>query len=177
MSQPKYMKKEDSGVSILPKVDTLVEHIFRITGSDKQFPKVYRYNLVTIYRNTALQLQCDVHKAVAIKPKYKKMNKKKMKLEDRIYDEIMDMITISATANRVAKLRNPEYIATLLDDILDAYLRWIKNDRRKYRNLPSKKKYQKEMRKNTEKHRREHEEWASLNPFRDEDGFVVLKRK
>lgn len=59
---PKYMvKKPPSGISVVILAEALTSHLFKITANEKQFPKAYRYTLVSQIRNTCLDLNRHIY--------------------------------------------------------------------------------------------------------------------
>ena len=72
MSKPNYLRKGDAPASILIKAENFVIYLFNITNNEKQFPKAYRYTLVSDIRTTALDMHKNITKALSIHPRSKK---------------------------------------------------------------------------------------------------------
>jgi hypothetical protein len=179
VSKPNYLRKGDAPASILVKAENFVIYLFNITNNEKQFPKAYRYTLVSDIRTTALNMHKNITKALSIHPRYKKELKQRRKFQQRAYLDIVDLKALLTVAMSTVKITNPEYIALQLDIIIDGYVRWLKNDKRNYRKLPTRKEYL-AHREEIYKARAEAKlqaklEWESMD--RDIDGFIVLHRR
>lgn len=175
MSKPNYLRKGDAPSSIIIKVEGLITYLFNITNNEKQFPKAYRYTLVTDIRNTALDLHKNVSKALAVHPRFKKEFKRRREYQDAAYMNLIDLKSLLVVALNTVSIANPEYVALQMEIVMNGYVKWVRNDKRNYRHLPSKKEYNEYRRALQEKRKLIKMEWANLE--KDEDGFVVLRRK
>ena len=153
MSKPNYLRKADTPNSIVVKVEGLVTHLYKITNNEKQFPKAFRYTLVNDIRNTCLSMHKNVSKAIAIHPRFRKEYKRRKKYQNKAYMDLIDLKSLLIIALDVASMSNPEFVATQMEIVVDAYTKWIKNDKRNFSKLPSKKEYF-EQRRLIREHRR-----------------------
>ena len=174
MSKPNYLRKSDSPSSIVVKVEGLVTYLFNITNNEKQFPKAYRYTLVTDIRNTVLSAHKNVSRALAIHPRFKKELKRRKKYQNKAYMDLIDLKALLIVALNTVSISNPEYLALQMEIVLEGYTKWIKNDRRNFSKLPSKKEYYANLTAVREHRRMIRAEWDRFE--RDTEGFVVLRR-
>lgn len=181
MPMPQYARKTDAPISITVKIEHFVEYLFQITNNEKQFPKAYRYTLVSDIRNTALSLYKNVNKALAIRPRYRKEYNRRAKFQNKAYNDFIDLKSLIFIALDVLHLRNPEYIAHEFSVIAEGFEKWIKNDKRVYSRLPSKKEYiayrQQQQAIRKAKRVETYKQWRELDTYRDDTGFVLLKQR
>lgn len=175
MSKPKYLRSDASPASVIVSIEAFIKYMYTITNNEKQFPKAYRYTLTAEIRNTCLRMHRYAYAAIAIKPRHRKQYKKHVNQQQKVYDAILDMKALLIIATSVTSIQNLEHVTLLLNNVTDSYNRWIKNDRRMYRNLPTKKELQRTQAMHNELRRQRRAEWLSLP--RDDEGFVILQRK
>lgn len=171
MSRPRYMLHRNSTLSIVVDVENLITYIYQITNNEKQFPKAYRYTLVSDLRNTCLDLYKNIYKAISINLRHKKDLKRKQKFQKRVYENIFELKGLLIIATKVAHINNTEFVAKLMSTISESYNKWVRNDIRKNKRLPSKKEYEKSVRERQEYQKA----WLSIP--RDKDGFIHLQWK
>lgn len=94
MSRPRYMLHRNSTLSIVVDVENLITYIYQITNNEKQFPKTYRYTLVSDLRNTCLDLYKNIYKAISINLRHKKDLKRKQKFQKKVYENISSILYI-----------------------------------------------------------------------------------
>ncbi|WP_300944235.1 hypothetical protein [uncultured Duncaniella sp.] len=174
MSKPKYLRNDASPVSIIVSIEAFIKYMYTITNNEKQFPKAYRYTLTAEIRNTCLKMHRHAYRAIAIKPRYRKQYKKHVKEQQKVYQTILDMKALLIIATSVASIQNLEHLTLLMNNVIENYNKWVKNDRRLYKNLPSHKELIKMQHKANELRRQRREEWMSLP--RDDEGFILLNR-
>lgn len=175
MSKPKYLRNDASPTSVIVSIETFLKHMYTITNNEKQFPKAYRYTLTAEIRNTCLKMHRHAYVAIAIKPRYRGQYKKHVKLQQKLYRDILNMKSLLIVAASVAYIQKLEYVTLLLDNVIQSYNRWVKNDRRLYKNLPTKKELRASQQAHYELARQRREEWANMP--RDEDGYIILFHK
>lgn len=175
MSKPKYLRSEASPASIIVTVEAFVQYIFTITNNEKQFPKAFRYTLTSQLRNECLMLHRNVYAALAVRPRYRKQYKKHLKRQQKVYDNILDIKALLVVATSVAKIQNMEHLTLLLTSVVNSYNRWVKNDRRLYKNLPTKKQFAQDNAERRERSKQRKAEWRALP--RDAEGFIILYPK
>lgn len=166
MSKPKYLRKDVSPNSIIMVVENTLGYLFQITNNEKQFPKAYRYTLVTEIRNTCLHMYRSTYKALSIKPRYLEQYEKRSKYREEVYNDILDLNALMIIATKVVTIKNPEYIANMMDELIKSFNRWTKNDKRQFKNLP-----------NEENYRAVYQTKLKNKYERDKNGFLILKYK
>lgn len=184
MSKPQYLRHTaKSPAGIVVAAEELIKYLFTITNNDKQFPKAYRYSLVTDIRNTCLKLNKHIYRAMAIHPRTQEQYERRRREQLKIYDRIIDLKSLMVIANATVNVKNKENVARLLYDIVEMYNRWVKNDRRLFKNLPTEREYY-NRRKEQQSAKRvmnppdsQTEVCAHSQYDCDTDGFIVLKRK
>lgn len=114
-----YRRSHKSTIAVISSAQDLTSYLFQITNSDKNFPKVLRYTLVTDIRNTCLTLNKSLAKATQIKAKHKKEWKQKLKHIISARDAFIDLKTLLAISAKVANIKKPEHLAKLLTAVAD----------------------------------------------------------
>ncbi len=175
MSKAKYLRNDASPTSIIVTVEAFIQYIFTITNNEKQFPKAFRYTLTSQIRNECLLLHRNVYAALAIKPRYRKQYKKHLKRQQKAYENILNIKALLVVATSITKIQNLEHLTMLLTNVVNSYNRWVKNDNRIYKNLPTKKQLDKYNADKYERRKQRREEWNAMP--RDEDGFIILYPK
>lgn len=166
MSKPKYLRKDVSPNSIIMVVENTLGYLFQITNNEKQFPKAYRYTLVTEIRNTCLHMYRSTYKALSIKPRYLEQYEKRSKYREEVYNDILDLNALMIIATKVVTIKNPEYIANMMDELIKSFNKWTKNDKRQFKSLLPETEYRLSCYK---KHKPKYD--------RDENGFIILRYK
>lgn len=174
MSMPKYMRRNTSPAAIVTHTENLIKYLFTITNNEKQFPKVMRYTISTDIRNTCLKLEKAIYNAMAINPRYRKQYKKRVKYQQKAFKAIVDLKALLVIAVDIASIKNLEYLSTLLNNVIIAHNHWVKNDKKKYSDLPSYKEY---MASQYEKRYRTPPTEFTDPLYRDLEGFIILKRR
>ena len=175
MSKPAYMRNTRSPISVIIYAETLTKYIFSITNNEKQFSKAMRYTLSDDLRNTALKLTKALYNSVSIRPKYKGQYKKRKKYQQKAYHALVELKSLINIANSVANIKNLEYLANLFIDVAEALDRFIKNDKRTFGNLPTKKEYNRHNAYQLARRELLREQKESMR--RNENGFIVLTHK
>lgn len=171
VSKPKYLRSDASPASVVVTIEVLMKYIFTITNNEKQFPKSYRYTLVTDIRNTCLKMHKSAYNALSVKPRYLEQYKKRIKYQQKVYRRLIDLKALLVIATSVVHIQNLEHLSILMNNTFEAYNRWVKNDSRMYKNLLPKDEYF-ERRDENNRRRKEY-----LSMERDADGFIILKKK
>lgn len=175
LSQPNYIRKNAyAPVSIVIRIEELTNYVFRITNNEKYFPKVMRYTLSAELRKCCIDMTKHVYAIISINPRYQKQYTKRIKYQEKLYDDLITFKALVAIAISNANVKNLKYLVELSNNVFDGYSRLTKNDRRKYSNLPTKKEYLKRKQKREEERRKTLEEYNNM-PV-DEDGFKILIR-
>lgn len=172
MSKPKYLRREVAPSSIIIYIEELIKYIFAITNNEKQFPKALRYTLIVEIRKCCLKMYTCAYKAINLKPRYYEQYKKRAKYQRKVFKRIVELKGLLIIALGVANVQNVEYLSELLDKVVEYYNKWVKNDKRMYKNLPLYEDYILARERRLAKKKRIQDEWNALP--RDEDGFVVL---
>lgn len=175
MSKPAYMRNTRSPMSVIIYAENLTKYIFAITNNEKQFSKAMRYTLSSDLRNTSLKLTKALYKAVNTRPKHKADLKIRKKYQQKAYHALVDLKALVNIANSVANIKNLEYLARLFVDVAEAFDRFVKNDKRIFSHLPTKKEYLAKNKKLTEHRIMMKTQKASMT--RDENGFIRLSHK
>lgn len=175
MSKPKYLRHDSSPTSVVVHVENLIKYIFTITNNEKQFPKAYRYTLVADLRKTCLKMEKATYNALAIRPRYREQYKKRTKYQQKVFKHIINVKALITIAAEVANIQNMEHLASLMESVVNAYNRWIKNDKRSYNKLPTKDEFEYDRKQKLLKKKQFDEEFEALE--RDIDGFVILRHK
>lgn len=166
---PKYMvKKPPSGISVVILAEALTSHLFKITANEKQFPKAYRYTLVSQIRNTCLDLNRHIYNGCVKKAMTTKEFKRIKKYQKKAYADLIDLKALLVIANNIAQMNNISYVADLYQDTVEAFNRWVRNIKRSSRKI----KWKESM---TDEERLEFRLGIQAKRMkRDADGFAVL---
>ena len=54
---------------------------------------------------------------------------------------LIDLKSLLVVALNTVSIANPEYVALQMEIVMNSYVKWVRNDKRNYRHLPSKKEY------------------------------------
>lgn len=172
MSAPKYLtQRADSTMSIVVKAESLTSYIFRITTSEKQFPKAYRYTLISQLRNECLDLMKAVYNGCSKRGVSSKDFAIIRKFQEMAYTNLINIKSLLVISQDLAHMHNPKYIAELYDDTVDSFNHWVKNTKRSEKkalwkeSLSEDERFEFKMKMLSKKARK---------MKRDEDGFVVL---
>ena len=176
---PNYMRKNNRSVSsIIISAQDLTEYIFTITNNEKQFGKIMRYTLSSELRNCCIKIMENAHIAFSIRPKHKKDYKEYVKYQQKVYKNLVKLNSLIILSLSVASVKNKEQLAILFNAALDDYMRWVKTSKRVYKNLPSEKTYMKRVEKQKRKNAQTMRLRAAYKTMeKDENGFIILKRK
>lgn len=175
--KPKYKRSDRPDDSILTAIEDLQYYIFQITSNSKNFPKRYRYSIITDLHNCVITLYHTVYAALTYKPKHQKDVKRAKKKQQKAYDALTDMKAAINLTSRIhdIKFSNLGHLGRLIHETTDRFNKWMRNSSRRYKILPTKKEYEKQReeqgRKNAEK-AAELKRWKEIP--RDEDGFIRL---
>lgn len=175
--KPKYKRSDRPDDSILTAIEDLQYYLFQITANSKNFPKRYRYSVVTDLHNSVINLYHAIYAALTYKPKHQKDVKIARKKQQKAYDALTDMKAAINLATRIhdIKFNNLGHLGRLIHDATDYFNKWMRNSNRRYKALPTKKEYEKtreeQGRKNAEK-AAERKRWNEIP--REEDGFIHL---
>ena len=175
--KPKYKRSDRPDDSILTAIEDLQYYIFQITSNSKNFPKRYRYSIITDLHNCVITLYHTVYAALTYKPKHQKDVKIAKKKQQKAYDALTDMKAAINLATRIhdIKFNNLGHLGSLIHEATDCFNKWMRNSSRRYKTLPTKKEYEKQReeqgRKNAEK-AAELKRWNEIP--REEDGFIHL---
>lgn len=171
-------QRTDSVMAVVMKMEELMDYIFRITANEKQFPRAYRYTLSNDLRDACLKSYKAIYKASFINPRTEKDYEKIFDYQEQATEYLLDIKALIVSSTKITKLRNPEYLAKLYEDVLHGYRHWRKNIRRNYSRLQKKLKMTPEERVAAKLEAREswlHYKASSLK--HDADGFVVLHKR
>lgn len=171
MKKTGYRRSHKSTIAVVQSALDLTVYLFQVTNNDKNFPKVLRYTLVSDIRNSCLELNKRIAKAIDIKPKHKEEWKYKLKHMRKVKDAFIDIKTLLAVSSSVAKLRKPEFLAELLTKVADDMNTWFNYEKRRNSKLPTKEEYEIQHQKELEWRK----VWYSYP--RDEEGFMRLQWK
>lgn len=147
--------------STINKVEDLVVYVFQITNNDKQFPKAYRYTLVTMLRNVALTLYVGIYMSCTKRIRSAGDAKTLLDMLHRCYDALVQLNALLCISTKIASIKNPEHLFELYDVADDSLVQWIKATKRLHKRL-----HDYETTKATNKNAVK----------RDKDGFIILKR-
>ena len=179
MGMPNYLRKNNRAASaIVAWAKDLAEYIFAITNNEKQFGKIMRYTLSSELRTCCIKMIENIDIAYSIMPRHKKDYRRRIKYQQKAYEEIIKLNSLIILSYSVASVRNKEQLAKLFTIVLDDYNRWIKTDKRAFKNLPNKKQYRKILEKQKQKAMRTAQLKAAYKVMdKNENGFIILKRK
>ncbi|MCM1230102.1 MAG: hypothetical protein NC489_08215 [Ruminococcus flavefaciens] len=151
--------------STINKVEDLVVYVFQITNNDKQFPKAYRYTLVSMLRNVGLTLY--VGSFLSCSKTIRSSDDAKMLLDmlQNCYNTLIQLNALLCISSKVANIRNPGHLFELYDMVDESLVQWVKATKRLHKRLLE------VERARAVKHAN------ARNDVRDGDGFVVLKRR
>ena len=172
----RYVKRKRSFKSVTVSSEKLLQYIFRITSNEKQFPKSIRYTIVSDIRNTCIKIHKNIYRAISIRPRYKGEYYRKQKYQQKAYNAILDLKLMIGVSIHIARIKNLSYLGELFSNLIADYNRWIKNDKRRYKDLPTKS----EFLKNTDRNcviKTVDMSIANIDPdihFRGADGFIHL---
>lgn len=132
MSRPNYLKKStlSSSYNIITTVEELVSYIFTITNNERQFPKAYRYTLISEIRLTALKLNKHIYRAASYSTKALSDYERIRTEQERPYDLLIDLKSLIVISMTILNLRNPEHLGKLFDSTVTVFNKWIKNTKR-----------------------------------------------
>lgn len=176
---PNYLRKNNRSVgSIIVSAQDLTEYIFTITNNEKQFGKIMRYTLSSELRTCCIKILENAHIAFSIRPRHKKEYNERIKYQQKVYRYLVKLNSLIILSLSVASIKNKEQLSLLFNAALNDYTRWVKTDKRIYKNLPSEKKYKKMIEKQKRKNIKALKLKAAYKSMdKDENGFIILKRK
>lgn len=172
--------RKTSEAKLIFSSENLVAHIFKITNNEKQFPKAYRYTLVTEIRNACLNYIRYIIRAGSINPKMRKDAKRRTKYYNKARNYLEDVGSLILMANKTLRLQNPEQFAVLFADASDYLAKTYKYSKSQIKRLPTKKEYEHKMfcaRLNTKLKYLETDIMRQTDGYHDDDGFLVLVRQ
>lgn len=131
--KPKYKRSDRPDDSILTAIEDLQYYVFQITSNSKNFPKRYRYSVITDLHNCVITLYHTVYAALTYKPKHQKDVKVAKKKQQKAYDALTDMKAAINLATRIRdiKFNNLGHLGRLIHIATDCFNKWMRNSNRR----------------------------------------------
>lgn len=147
--------------STINKIEDLIVYVFQITNNDSQFPKAYRYTLVTNLRNTCIELYVDTFMACSKKLRCSNDAKSLFVMLQQCYTTLTELNALLCISAKIVSIKKPEHLFKLYTDAEESLVKWVKYTKRSIGRMV-------EAERNMQ---------LQNNPKRDNDGFIILKRK
>lgn len=162
----------DSILKVLVTAKEFVIYVYHITSNDKQFSKGLRASLVQDLRSTSLDMYLTLKEANSIYPSTKEAYKKRYKLQKKARRLLFRVEAMMDIAFQIANPNNTNFWAELFTQVFKELKLWMESERKRYKGkLPSEDELHLIRKKQAalEKQRRKVK--------RNEDGFIIIKRK
>lgn len=177
MSQPKYTKrKKFQDRAIVQAIQELVTYLYTVLSNEKHIARRYRPNIVNDILHEANMLMAEIYVAFDNEPKHlgqMTTYKEYQRQVKNCYVRCISLVNVAKDLPGI-NIKNDTHMAELITKVRDRYDNWVGNNYKKQARLPDEETYIFQRRASAKK-RQERIEWNLQDPYRDAEGFVIIK--